>query len=168
VCRCNGGGRLGTGQEEGEYEDISMVASGLPAGKSAEEEVGFVKEVFERGREKLQNLRDRVKSNGHDPDDFLPEAKECTLAKLVGGSLMNDTCNCARSTAKKLKECLEENAKEYYGEEAWDAMTLEQQQSKTYCVDLLCWAHLRNLFIGEGAKFERAYIKDKLQVQSQR
>jgi hypothetical protein len=59
---------------------------------------------------------------------------------------------------------LEANAKEYYGEEAWDAMTPEQQQSKTYCIDLLCWAHLRNLFIGEGAKHERAYIKDKLQV----
>ena len=141
-----------------------MVASGLPVGKSAQEEVDYIKQVFERGREKLQHLRERVESNGHDPNDFLPEAKECTLSKLMGGSLMNDTCNCARSTATKLKECLEANEKEYYGETAWDAMSPEQQQSKTYCVDLLCWAHLRNLFIGEGAKYERAYIKEKLKV----
>ena len=155
---------LGTGHEDGEYEDVSMIASGLPAGKHAMEEKEFMELVFVRGREKIQHLREQLQKNGHDPDEYLPEARECTLAKLMGGSLMNDTCNCARSTATKLKECLEANAKEYYGEEAWDAMTPEQQQSKTYCIDLLCWAHLRNLFIGEGAKHERAYIKEKLKV----
>ena len=141
-----------------------MIASGLPAGKHAMEEKEFMELVFVRGREKIQHLREQLQKNGHDPDEYLPEARECTLAKLMGGSLMNDTCNCARSTATKLKECLEANAKEYYGEEAWDAMTPEQQRSKTYCIDLLCWAHLRNLFIGEGAKHERAYIKEKLKA----
>jgi hypothetical protein len=37
-------------------------------------------------------------------------------------------------------------------------------EARTYCVDLLCWAHLRNLFIGEGAKEEKAYLKTKLKV----
>jgi hypothetical protein len=163
--RKEGGGRvLGTGEEEGKYEDISMIASGLPAGKSAQEEVDFMNQTFERGREKIQHLRDQVTKDGKNPDDYLPEAKECTLAKLVGGSLMNDTCNCARSTATKLKACLAAHAKEYYGEAAWEEMSPEVRQSKSYCVDLLCWAHLRNLFIGEGAKHERAYLKEKLKV----
>jgi hypothetical protein len=56
------------------------------------------------------------------------------------------------------------HAKEYYGEAAWEKMSPEVRQSKSYCVDLLCWAHLRNLFIGEGAKHERAYLKEKLKV----
>ena len=42
---------------------------------------------------------------------------------------------------------------------------MAEREAKTYCVDLLCWAHLRNLFIGEGAKEEKAYIKAKLKVR---
>ena len=77
---------LGTGHEDGEYEDVSMIASGLPAGKHAMEEKEFMELVFVRGREKIQHLRDQLQKNGHDPDEYLPEAKECTLAKLMGGS----------------------------------------------------------------------------------
>ena len=113
---------LGTGHEEGKYEDVSMIASGLPAGKHAMEEKEFMELVFVRGREKIQHLRDQLQKNGHDPDEYLPEARECTLAKLMGGSLMNDTCNCARSTATKLKGYLEANAKEYHMERRHGAL----------------------------------------------
>ena len=146
---------LETGEEEGVYEDVSMVAPGLPVGKSAEEEKEFMELVFKRGREKIQLLRNQLEKQGENPDTLgVPAAKECTLAKLAGGSLINDTCNGARATARKLKESLLAHAKEY-----------AEREAKTYCVDLLCWAHLRNLFIGEGAKEEKAYIKAKLKVR---
>ena len=59
------------------------------------------------------------------------------------------------------------HAKEYAGlsDEQWDKLPEAEREAKTYCVDLLCWAHLRNLFIGEGAKEEKAYIKAKLKVR---
>jgi hypothetical protein len=74
-------------------------------------------------------------------------------------------CALNRSTATKLKECLEANAKGHYGEEAWGAMTPEQQQSKTYCIGLLCRAHLRNLFTRGGA---RKHVSGRTSKRSQR
>ena len=166
--RSEGGGRrLDTGEEEGVYEDVSMVASGLPGGKKSEEEKEFIERVFARGREKIQLLRNQLVKEGHNPSDLgVPEAKECTIAKLAGGSLMNDTCNAARAVATKLKECLEVHAKEYFGttDDEWEGLPKPVREARTYCVDLLCWAHLRNLFIGEGAKEEKAYLKTKLKV----
>jgi hypothetical protein len=113
-------------------------------------------------------LRNQLEREGHNPSELgVPEAKECTIAKLAGGSLMNDTCNGARSTANKLVECMVVHAKEYYGttDEEWDQLPKSVREARTYCVDLLCWAHLRNLFIGEGAKEEKAYLKAKLKVR---
>ena len=112
-------------------------------------------------------LRNQLEREGHNPSELgVPEAKGCTIAKLAGGSLMNDTCNGARSTANKLVECMVAHAKEYYGttDEEWDQLPKSVREARTYCVDLLCWAHLRNLFIGEGAKEEKAYLKAKLKV----
>jgi hypothetical protein len=80
---------------------------------------------------------------------------------------MNDTCNAARAVATKLKECLEVHAKEYFGttDDEWEGLPKPVvREARTYCVDLLCWAHLRNLFIGEGAKQEKAYLKTQLKV----
>jgi hypothetical protein len=124
--RSEGGERvLETGEEEGLYEDVSMVAPGLPVGKSAEEEKEIMELVSKRGREKIQLLRNQLEKQGENPDTLgVPAAKECTLAKLAGGSLINDTCNGARATARKLKESLVAHAKEYAGlsDEQWDKL----------------------------------------------
>jgi hypothetical protein len=62
-----------------------MVASGLPGGKKEEEEKEFIERVFARGREKIQLLRNQLVKEGHNPSDLgVPEAKECTIAKLAG------------------------------------------------------------------------------------
>jgi hypothetical protein len=49
--------------------------------------------VFARGREKIQLLRNQLVKEGHNPSDLgVPEAKECTIAKLAG----EQTCiSCA-------------------------------------------------------------------------
>ena len=166
--RCDGGGRaLETGEVEFFYEDVCLSASALPVGKSSEQDADCTELLFERGREKIRLLREQLVADERDPDALnIPEPKECTLAKLAGGSLMNDTCNGARCTAKKIKERLLVHAKEYYGENRWGRMSEEEQAGKSQCMDLLCWAHLRNLFVGEGGKEEKKLIKAKLKVST--
>jgi hypothetical protein len=51
-----------------------------------------------------------------------------------------------------------------YGEERWGKMSQDEREGRSQCMDLLCWAHLRNLFIGEGGKEEKKYIKAQLKV----
>jgi hypothetical protein len=166
--RCDGGGRaLETGEVEFFYEDVCLSASALPVGKSSEQDADCTELLFERGREKIRLLREQLVADERDPDALnIPEPKECTLAKLAGGSLMNDTCNGARCTAKKIKERLLVHAKEYYGEDRWGWMSEEEQAGKSKCMDLLCWAHLHNLFVGEGGKEEKKLIKAKLKVST--
>jgi hypothetical protein len=164
--RCDSGGRLlRTGEVEFFHEDVCLSASALPVGQSSDQDTDCIELLFERGREKIRLLRTQLEADDRDPDALgIPKPEECTLAKLAGGSLMNDTCNGARCTAKKIKERLLGHAMEYYGEERWGEMSQEEREGKSQCMDLLCWAHLRNLFIGEGGKEEKKYIKAQLKV----
>ena len=125
-------------------------------GKSSDQDVDCTELLFERGREKIRLLRAQMVADGRSPDALgIPKPEECTLAKLAGGSLMNDTCNGARCTAKKIKQRLRKHAEEYYGKEQWGEMSEGAKEGKSQCLGLLCWAHLRNLFVGEGAKEEK-------------
>ena len=166
--RVDGGGRvLGTGEDvDFVHEDVCLSASALPKGKTSEEEADCTELLFERGREKIRLLREQLEADNRDPDALgIPKPEGCTLAKLAGGSLMNDTCNGARCTAKKIKERLAKHAEEYYGAERWGDMSESDREAKSTCLDLLCWAHLRNLFVGEGAKEEKKLLKETLKVR---
>ena len=129
--RDGGGRRLRTGEDVNFFhEDVCLSASALPVGKSSDQDADSTELLFERGREKIRLLRAQMVADGRSPDALgIPKPEECTLAKLAGGSLMNDTCNGARCTAKKIKQRLRKHAEEYYGKDVLFRVRAQPAQS---------------------------------------
>ena len=118
-----------------------LECAGLLPGSSAEEITSHVKSTWSRGREAVELLRDRL---GNRADDLVPvRTGGIRLMRLE--AFMGDGCNTAKAVMRQLGEAKNEDGKEFYGEEGWEAM---DEEIKSFVIDI-CANHTRNYPVDE-------------------
>ena len=75
---------------------------------------------------------------------------------------MSDTCNAARCTKRLLGDAIMKTMQEKIGAEAWEAMSVEERNSKFRFYRADCWQHLRNIIIEAMSQAGTACLKDTL------
>ena len=113
-----------------------LECAGLLPGSTAEEIAMHVKQTLERGRKAVDTLRCKL---GDRADELVP-LRRGGIRLLRLEALMGDGCNTAKALMRLLGEAKGEDGKDFYGEDAWEAMDAPM---KTFLIDI-CANHSRN------------------------
>ena len=137
-------------KEDGQLRNIALSSSIILAGETSEEQVDAISEMISKGGERLKRwakvIAERYPGYQHD----IPEDCGMDIGKLSsGGGLNSDTCNAARKTRRILVSKIKEAATE-----------LNRECGNVLEVD--CWNHLRNVWLGGMTKALSSYLRNIL------
>lgn len=95
---------------------VTLECAAILPCSEAENVVGHIELVWQRGKEAIDALREVL---GPEYQDVLCPLRNggVSLHKLYG--IMHDTCNCANLVAKLMLEVRDRKCREHYGEDAW-------------------------------------------------
>jgi len=135
----------------------------IPEGGTAEQECGaIIDQVLKRGGQRLEVWGEEMATRHPDAKHDIPRATALNIAKLGGaGAISTDTCNQARKLRALLKEEVKKAVQLQCGARR-DAMTPAEQEAAVHVVEIDCWNHLRNIWLGAAMKALSKSIKDEL------
>ena len=137
-------------EEAGMLKPLLVSCSHILEGETSEQQCEAVLDMLERGGKRLTRLAavfTRLFPNH--PHD-IPGAHEMNIGKLgSGGAVTSDTCNAALKTSRLLEEAIVTAAKEMGNEEP-------------AVLQIRCWNHLRNVWVGGMTKKLSARLNDEL------
>ena len=135
----------------------------IPEGGTAEQECGaIIDQVLKRGGQRLEVWGEEMATRHPDAKHDIPRATALNIAKLGGaGAISTDTCNQARKLRALLKEEVKKAVQLQCGAR-WDAMTPAEQEAAVHVVEIDCWNHLRNIWLGAAMNALSKSIKDEL------
>ena len=135
----------------------------LTDGKTAAAEVEAIdKRCFERNRGFLDGWRAKFKQmfGEEEAHPHIPDSAGLNWHSLAGGgSGMQDACNQAQAMSRLIEDKVRDVYRAKVGEEAWGAMTPEEQDDATRFHRAFCHNHLRCTCIRHAMKFEDKYLK---------
>ena len=86
-----------------------------------------------------------------------------TIAKLGGGgAATSDNCNGALKVKRLLVDATQEAVRAKYTDEEWEALGEKQQAAMLLVLEVDCWHHLRNVWVGAVTKELTKRLKDNL------
>ena len=92
-----------------------------------------------------------------------PKPEDLSMARLGGGGgIQSDTCNTAEKAKAILAKMISSGKREMIGEEAWAALSQEEQDAATRVHKLDCHQHMRNIFLKEMSTAQAAHVAAEL------
>ena len=121
-------------------------------GESSEEQAQAIVDMIKRGAKRLERWANKVELIYSDYKHDIPSPNEMNIHKLSsGGAITSDTCNAARKTSRILKESIEQAA-----------ITIQKTNDDISIVQVSCWNHLRNIWLGGMTKALSSYLNELL------
>ena len=108
--------------------------------------------MIKRGETYLQRWEETTKRMYPSYNHDIPPSCAMNIGKLgSGGAVTSDTCNSARKTRRLLVDCIEEAARD-----------LSPDNENNHIIEVDCYNHLRNVWLGGMIKALSTYLNDEL------
>ena len=108
----------------------------------------ILERVIKRGAAKLSLLRVIFEELYPGVSHSIPAASELSIAKLSRGAITSDNCNGALKVKRLMVEQVQTAVKAEFTDAEWSALSSEQQTSRLLVLEVDCWNHLRNVWLG--------------------
>ena len=153
--------------QTGEVVDVIMRGATLTAGGTAEAIAWSIdRKIFTHARELLVGWKaahEKQYGAGSWAAAGGPDPESIGIHRLSEESLlMSDTCNAARACKQLVAEAARKAGREKIGDDAWEALTEEQQAAKCRVYIGQCHQHLRNIIINAMQLKATESLKEKL------
>jgi hypothetical protein len=149
-------------EEGGEVEVVTIETAGIMVGSTSQDVADLCEKTWKRGQAACLLLREKVRQKVGDDraDELFPMVNGGVMLHKLR-STMHDTCHGANLAAKLIADKKEESAREFYGDEAWEAMSEDDRATS----DFRRGNHSRNLPVAAFNRLFTAYMNDELGEQ---
>ena len=147
---------------DGKLRPLILSSAVVLKGESSEETCAAVLEQIKSGGARLARwaeVHERDYPRGKDSKHDIPDLKEMNIGKLGGrGAASTDTAPAARKQRRLLCEAVAKAAAEWHSLNPVD----EADDQRLRCLEIDCYNHLRNVWLGGMAKKLTARLKATL------
>ena len=154
--------------EAGDLKPLILSCACVVEGETSEQTCEAVLKEIEEGATLIQDWREVHQRKYPDGKHDIPDAKEMNVGKLGRGAISTDTANAARKQRRLLGEAIAMAAAEWHELDR----VKDCGDERLYNLEVDCWNHLRNVWLGGMAKALGAHLnhklRDSLEVISQR
>lgn len=151
----------------GELVPVILRGAFVARGETSEDQVADILErAVMRGAAKLTRLRAVFEELFPGVPHEIPDSTGMDIAKLGGGgAICSDNCNGALKVKRLFKEAVEQAVKDSYDTDTWGSFTKEQQSAKLLVLEIDCWNHLRNVWLGAATAALTGRLKENLKEE---
>ena len=152
---------------DGELVPIVVRGAFVATGETSEQQVDDILErALARGAAKLTRLREVFEELFPGVPHDIPAANEIDISKLGnGGAVCSDNCNPAMKVKRLLKAEIQAAVEAKYDAAAWAALSEEEKAAKRLVLEIDCWNHLRNTWLGAVTSALTGRLKENLKEE---
>ena len=137
-------------KEDNVLKNIVLSSSIVLVGESSEQQYDAISAMIGRGAKRLERWKEVLSKNYPSYQHDIPTIVDMNIGKLGnGGTVNSDTCNTARKTRRIIVEKINDAAG-------------EMNISETNVLEVDCWNHLRNVWLGGMTKALSNHLRNIL------
>ena len=147
--------------DAGELKPLILSAAHVLQGESSEQTCAAVLKQIVSGGARLGRWVEVHERDHPDDEHDIPDVSEMNAGKLGGGAASTDTAAAARKSRRLLCEAIAKAAADWH---ELDPL-VDFADQRLHCLEVDCYNHLRNVWLGGMAKALTARLKEELHDQ---